>query len=200
LVDEATTAIIEQAERLHRLTRALLDLTRLDEGPALAREVVSLGQIAAHVVAELKPLAGEKTIQLTATGPTAGSTLVQGDPDELEQLVVNLVDNALKFTPPGGHVRVTAKHDATGRTPTVVLEVQDTGCGIAATDLPHIFERFYRVDRARSRAMGGTGLGLAIVHEVARCHGGTVEVESQPRQGSLFRARFPAVVADGTRA
>jgi len=126
------------------------------------------------------------------------STQVWGDRDRLEQLIMNLVDNALTFTPAGGQVRLVTRCVAAGQQAAVVLEVQDSGSGIADADLPHIFERFYRADKARSRARGSTGLGLAIVQEVARQHGGRVEVESVPGRGATFRVWLPAGAATGS--
>lgn len=191
LVNEATMSIIDQAERLHRLTSALLDLTRLEE-QEMARDVVSLGQLALEVVSELTPLAQGKGLSLQDTSPKGTATLIRGDRDKLKQLLVNLVDNALEATPAGGQVRVEARPGAPDHQQHVLLTIQDTGCGIAAHDLPHIFERFYRVDKARSRATGGNGLGLAIVQEITQRHEGQIEVESRPGAGSRFQITFPA--------
>jgi len=99
----------------------------------------------------------------------------------------NLVDNAVKYTPAGGRVRVAWQTDGSG----VRIDVEDTGIGIPAADLPRIFERFYRVDRARSRELGGTGLGLSIVKHLAQAHAGHVTAESRPGQGSVFTVRLP---------
>jgi signal transduction histidine kinase len=112
---------------------------------------------------------------------------VRGDPEALRRLVDNLVVNAVTYTPSGGWVRVVAARDG-GR---AVLTVADSGIGISAEHLDRIFERFYRVDKARSRSKGGTGLGLAIVKHAASLHGGTVEVQSRPDQGSTFTVALP---------
>ncbi len=191
LVNEATWAIIEQAERLHRLTSELLDLTRIEE-QEIACDVVSLGQIALEVVRELTPLAQGKVLSLQDTSLKGTATLLRGDRDKLKQLMVNLVDNALEATPAGGYVWVEARPEAPDHPQRVLLIIQDTGCGIEAHDLPHIFERFYRVDKARSRATGGNGLGLAIVQEIVRRHDGQMEVESKPGAGTRFHITFPA--------
>ncbi len=193
LVDEAPTAIIEQAERMRRLTLDLLTLATPGDHPERVAEVVSIEQVITDVAKALVPLARERAVQLTLPGAIDTVTRVLGDRDQLKQLVVNLVDNALRYTPAGGQVQVTAWQESHGLDQAVVLEVRDTGVGIGADDLPHIFERFYRVDKARSRAAGGSGLGLAIVQDVAYRHGGTVMVESQVGQGSVFRVLLPAV-------
>jgi two-component system sensor histidine kinase BaeS len=136
----------------------------------------------------------------------------RADPDKLTQILVNLLSNALKFTPPGGSVRVAAGRaepvaatirgagPAAGQTsaggtgpagPQLCLSVTDSGQGIAAADLPHIFERFWRADPSRSRASGGAGIGLTIVAALVQLHGGTITVESSPGQGSRFEIRLP---------
>jgi two-component system phosphate regulon sensor histidine kinase PhoR len=104
----------------------------------------------------------------------------------LEQAVVNLLDNAIKYSTPGSQVRIAATADAAE----VVIRVQDEGCGIEAKHLPRLFERFYRVDKARSRELGGTGLGLAIVKHIVAAHRGTVEVQSSVGRGSTFAIRL----------
>jgi two-component system phosphate regulon sensor histidine kinase PhoR len=108
----------------------------------------------------------------------------------LEQAVMNLVDNAIKYSDPGKEVLVSADRDPEG----VMVRVQDWGCGIEPKNLPRLFERFYRVDKARSRELGGTGLGLSIVKHIALVHRGRVEVESQIEQGSTFSIRLPVEV------
>ena len=112
---------------------------------------------------------------------------VEGDATALERLALNLVDNAIKYNKPGGWVEVRLERAADA----VVLEVADGGVGIPAEELRRVFERFYRVDKARGRAEGGSGIGLAIVKHVAENHGGRVEVESTPGAGSRFRVRLP---------
>jgi two-component system phosphate regulon sensor histidine kinase PhoR len=111
----------------------------------------------------------------------------------IEQAVINLVDNAIKSSEPGRAVRISAAADA-AVPGGVTIAVHDQGCGIAAEHLPRLFERFYRVDKARSRKAGGTGLGLSIVKHIVQAHGGTVAVESEPGVGSTFTIRLPAVV------
>jgi len=112
---------------------------------------------------------------------------VIGNPDYIERAVSNLIDNAIKYTPDNGEIRVKVGVEQDS----VVVEVSDNGIGIPPQDLSRIFERFYRVDRSRSREMGGTGLGLSIVKHVAQVHGGTIDVQSAPFQGSKFRFKIP---------
>ena len=115
-----------------------------------------------------------------------------GNADYLERAVSNLMDNAIKYTREKGRVRVKAVVDHGD----VIIEVSDNGLGIPQEDLVRVFERFYRVDRSRSREMGGTGLGLSIVKHVAQVHGGSIEVSSTPGEGSTFRLRIPAMVRE----
>ena len=110
------------------------------------------------------------------------------DAERIGQVLRNLLNNALTHTPPSGNITVTARPGGQW----VVVEVQDTGSGIAAQDLPYVFERFYRADKSRARASGGAGLGLAIAREIAHAHGGTLTVQSEPGQGSTFTSCIPA--------
>ena len=119
------------------------------------------------------------------------ATTIEGVRDALKRMATNLVDNALKFTPEGGQVSVTIWQETYGAKKEVILEVQDSGCGIAPTEIPHIFERWYRVDKARTRATGRSGLGLSIVQAIVELHNGTVSVESQLGKGSVFQVRLP---------
>ena len=114
------------------------------------------------------------------------------DPDRLKQILVNLVDNAVKYTPDGGKILVKASQEADE----VKFTVKDSGIGIPAEDLPRIFERFYRIDKARARSVGGTGLGLAIVKQLIDGLGGTIEVESKPDAGTTFVFTLPAAEQD----
>jgi signal transduction histidine kinase len=136
--------------------------------------------------AEQVQAAAEKRDVHLAVVPGPSLTL-QGDEDLLLQLLLNLLDNAIKYTPPGGRVTAGWSTDDTQ----VELWVHDTGVGIAPEHLPHIFDRFYRVDKARSRAEGGAGLGLSICRWIAEAHGGSISVESAPGQGSTFTVRLP---------
>jgi two-component system phosphate regulon sensor histidine kinase PhoR len=175
------------ADRMTRLVDDLLTLSALDSGVRTpASESVDLMRLAAEVTATLKPLAVRKQLGLRLE-PFRDVPPVRGDRGQLKQVLTNLLDNAIKFTPEKGIVRLSAAC-AQGR---VTVAVQDTGIGIPAEDLPRIFERFYRVDKARSRELGGTGLGLAIVKHIVEAHGGGVSVESRPEEGSTFRFSLP---------
>jgi len=123
------------------------------------------------------------TVELTAVD----QAMILGDEDRLKQLLLNLVDNAIKYTQPGGSVRLSLSKDKSW----AQLVVSDTGIGIPAEDLPHIFERFYRVDKARSRAQGGSGLGLAIAKWVVQAHGGAIKVDSVVGEGTTFTVTLP---------
>ena len=174
-----------EAARLSRIVSDLLDLSRLESGSVLD-ETVALDAIVRDEGERFEKPAAEAGVGLSVQASTAPR--VRGSSRDLALLVRNLVDNAIRYTRPGGHVDV----DLTSDDGEVVLAIVDTGLGIPSRDLPRIFERFYRVDRARSRETGGTGLGLSIVKHVAENHGGRVEVTSELGQGTRFEVRLPA--------
>ncbi|HYT26112.1 MAG TPA: ATP-binding protein [Actinomycetota bacterium] len=178
------TRIAREAERLDLLVRDLLDLSKVERG-TLACEPVDLTSLAKEVVGSYADRAEERRIQLRAALEPGAS--MRGDRAQLGLLLSNLVDNALHYTSPRGTVRVRLDTCESR----VVLQVADTGRGIPASELPRIFERFYRVDKARDRQSGGTGLGLAIVRHVAESHGGTVQVDSELGRGSTFTVALP---------
>jgi signal transduction histidine kinase len=175
----------KESMRLQRIVSDLLDLSRLESGSDLD-DRVRLDEVANEEVSRLTERAEEAGLDLSFGAD--GVPSVRGSARDLALLVRNLVDNAVRYTKAGGHidVRVTSDNDA------VTLRVADTGVGIPTKDLPRVFERFYRVDRARSRDTGGTGLGLAIVKHVAENHGGTVAVTSELGNGSTFVVTLPA--------
>lgn len=179
--------IVEQSERLERLIFDLLNLARLEvqeEAPEL--EVLSLTEAVAECLpAHLSVAQGRGVALRTELGEQP--VFIRGDREGVRTIVDNLVRNALTYTPAGGSVTVRVAR----REEDVVLEVEDTGVGIAREHQQRIFERFFRVDRARSREVGGTGLGLSIVKHLVELCGGTVEVESELGRGSLFRVRWP---------
>jgi two-component system phosphate regulon sensor histidine kinase PhoR len=180
--------ILEQSLRLQDLLEDLLTLARLESPEAAARRrPVDLRAVVARAVELAAPLAEAREVSLAAR--LGEVRTVEGDEQALERLAVNLMENAVKYNRRGGWVEVRLG-PADGW---VELEVADGGVGIAAEELPRIFERFYRVDKARGRAEGGSGLGLAIVKHVAETHGGRVEVESTPGAGSRFRVHLPAM-------
>ena len=180
--------VARQSERLARLVGDLLTLSRLDEMAAPeAAPVTRLGVIVRETARDLAALAGRRNLTLTTT--VRHEAPVRADAEALRQVVGNLVDNAIKYTPEGGRVAIALAADGE----TAHLEVADTGIGLSAVDQERVFERFYRVDRARSRDVGGTGLGLAIVKNTVRSLGGEVGVRSELGQGSTFWVRLPIV-------
>jgi len=187
LADEAANLAAMHDEAL-RLARLLDDLSALADaerpGLLLAVEQVDLATLAQTQVGVFAGGFADKGITLSSDAQAA---IVDGEPKRLEQIVVNLLSNALRYTDPGGRVSVVVR--AAGGD--AVLEVTDTGIGISAEDLPHVFTRFWRGEKSRSRATGGAGIGLSIVKELTRVHGGHVSVESAPGGGSLFRVVIP---------
>jgi heavy metal sensor kinase len=183
---EIVGSVLEEADRLTTLIDSLLLLSRADAGKVLLdRSPIGLCALAVEVVSDLEVLAEEKRQRLFAGGERA--VTVMGDRTTLRQAVINLVDNAIKYAPEGSIVELCA-----GRVDgDAVLEVLDAGPGIAAEHLPHLFERFYRVDEARSRTEGGAGLGLAIARWAVEANGGRIEVQSIPGRGSLFSVVLP---------
>ncbi|PYN55471.1 MAG: PAS domain-containing sensor histidine kinase [Candidatus Rokuibacteriota bacterium] len=181
--------VFRHTERLGRLLNDLTDLSNIELGKvSLALEVVRLGEVVESVLAIIGPKADAGRVALATDLPSA-LPLVRGDRDRLVQILINLVDNAVKYTPEGGRVTVGASGGAGGL---VEIAVSDTGVGIPPGDLPRITERFYRVDRARSRELGGTGLGLAIVKHLVLAHGGELRIDSAPGQGTTVRFTLPA--------
>jgi two-component system phosphate regulon sensor histidine kinase PhoR len=176
------------AERLDRLIDDLLELSNIESGRVtLAPMRLDLGDVVTSVAAMFERQVAQKNQRLERSVPLGFA--VRADRDRLVQILVNLVDNAVKFTPDGGLIRVEAGPGATGR---VEVRVCDTGIGIPSTDLPRITERFYRVDRTRSREIGGTGLGLAIVKHLVQAHGGELRVESELGHGTTVSFTVPA--------
>ena len=180
-----------EAVRLSRIVADLLDLSRLESGSQL------------HEHVHMDALVREESSRFEEAAIEAGLTIhvevalvpaVRGSGRDLSLLVRNLLDNAIRYTKSSGTVVASVTADDGS----VVLRVTDTGSGIPSKELARVFERFYRVDRARSRETGGTGLGLAIVRHVAENHGGTVTVESELGRGSTFEVRLPSVIHDGT--
>ncbi len=180
------TIIDSETDRLVKLVDDLLDLSRLEsKGVTLELRPVNLGDLVVHTVDKLRPLAEESKLVLIHSGPP--DVIVTADSDRLEQVLTNLIDNALKYTPPGGRVEVQILPNEQE----VTVAVKDTGRGIPPDDLPHIFERFYRADRSRTRGSGGTGLGLAIAKHIVEAHGGHIGVRSRLDEGTTFMFTLP---------
>jgi signal transduction histidine kinase len=175
-----------QVERLIRLTSDLLFITLLGLSPRRSPPTrAHLSDMLEAIIEQAQPLAEQHGLTLSAAISPGLSVI--GDPDQLIRLFMNLLDNAIKYTPPGGQVTVRA-----AQTPTEArISVADTGPGIPAEHLPHLFERFYRVEADRSRQAGGAGLGLAIASEIVRVHRGTLDVQSRPGIGTTVTVCLP---------
>jgi signal transduction histidine kinase len=184
--------IVAETAHMSNLATNLLTLARLDNRAVQAHrehEVVNLSIVAQELARRVQPLAAERgiTVQVEHTD----NLYVIGDPQLLEQAILGLLDNAIKYNRQGGQVIVRVE----ARDQHAVLEIRDTGVGIAAEHLPHLGERFYRVDKARSREADGTGLGLSIARNIAQVHGGTLDIESDPQQGTRVMLMLQAMPA-----
>ena len=180
-----------EIDRLSGIITDLLTLTQMDsKDTAIRRETLDFTALCEESIHALRP-AAEKAKLHFHCDIAAGVTL-SGDASKLSQAVYNLIDNAIKYTPEGGAVTVSLSADARE----AQLRVRDTGIGIPQEDVQHIFDRFYRVDKARSRATGGTGLGLSIVRQMVQLHGGDITVASNPGEGSVFTVTLPVRKGD----
>ncbi len=208
------TIIDRHSERLSRLIDDLLTLSNLELGAVeLRRDEIALAELTGEVFEVVKDKAERSGVKLLQEFPLELPILL-GDSDRLQQLLLNLVDNAIKYTPAGGTVTVTARIvpsskfqvpslasqvpspseieiDAELEGEWMEVTVADTGCGIPEAEIPRLTQRFYRVDKARSRELGGTGLGLAIVKHLVQAHGGSLRIESQLNQGTTVRLLLP---------
>lgn len=180
---EAIGYLASEARRLARIIDELLTLARADAGQALELRPVELDRIVLEAVGEMGALARDHYLEVKEIGPSE----VAGDPDRLKQLVLNLLHNSIKYTPPQGRILVTLKNEGG----TAVLTVEDSGVGIPEEDLPHVFERFYRADKARGRDPGGSGLGLSIAAWIVDQHDGEISVDSAPGKGTTVTVRIP---------
>jgi signal transduction histidine kinase len=188
LIDRYLPRIVVQTDRLARLATQLLDLAQIESGNLLSRSgPVELPPVVEEVFAVLQPSAEQRSVTLKRSLPPDLPKVV-GDRDRLVQVFLNLVDNALRYTPPGGTVEVGGSA-SDGR---LRLYVRDTGRGIEPEHLPRLFDRFYRVERARTAREGGSGLGLAITRQILVAHGGAITVESTVGLGTTFRIELPA--------
>ena len=184
---DALTQILRELERTSDLIERLMLLARADSGTeALQFARFDLSEALREACVQGRTLARAKQITFQEQMGN-GPVVLEGDACALQRLFLILIDNAVKYTLPGGQVSASLEASAGF----AVTEIRDTGVGIAEDDLPHIFERFYRADKARSRDMGGAGLGLAIGRWIAEAHGGAIQVESKPGKGSVFRIRLP---------
>ncbi|WCN36284.1 sensor histidine kinase [Aneurinibacillus uraniidurans] len=185
-----------EIKRMTKLVSDLLTLARSDSGAAdLQYERFDLVLPAEQLVASTQTLAHSKEMNLQLTAPS--ELLVYGDQERIKQLLYILLDNAIKYTPNGGEVKVTLSADTHEKQPALQIVVQDTGSGIPLEEQGRIFDRFYRVDKNRSRQLGGTGLGLSIAKWIVKAHHGTIQVSSTPGKGSRFTVRIPLRYANG---
>jgi two-component system phosphate regulon sensor histidine kinase PhoR len=188
--------ILKQSDRLNLILEDLLQLSKIESGQVqFKHEPLHIGSVIERTIAMIKPLADKKQHRLISQ-VAANLPLISGDEERLVQVLANLLDNAIKYTPEGGQITVAARRMPPSRSEThrhsIELTVTDTGIGIPEQDRPRVFERFYRVDKARSRELGGTGLGLAIVRHIVEGHGGQIWVEGNVPTGSRFVVRLPA--------
>lgn len=184
---ESLRTIIAESASLADMVNGMLTLAKADSGDAIPKEPLSLGGVAQEAVNATAQRAGDKGLELKLESD-GESPIIEGDASLARQMITNLIDNAIKFTERGGvTVRVRS---ANGE---ALVEVQDTGPGIDAQELPLIFDRFYRTDKSRTRDVPGTGLGLAIVRSIARVHNGRVEAERPESGGTLMRVRLPRI-------
>lgn len=181
-MQEALDDVVAESERMTRLVSGLLALARADAGRELTRTLIRLDDLVEVLQREMQPVSGSVAIQTEQLDAVE----VEGDPDALKQLLLILLDNGIKYTPPGGTVYLSVvQQDGSA-----LMTVRDTGPGIAAEDLPNIFGRFYR--SVASRGQEGAGLGLSIARWITEAHGGTIAVESPPGQGAVFTVKLPS--------
>lgn len=182
---EFVADIGDEADRLTRLSAKLLELTRLDTQPPEERELVEVYPVADRVLRMLNPVARRQSVRLELDCDPACSML--GTADDLYQILFNLVENGIKYNTPGGTVFLLGRVEDDN----VIIRVEDTGMGIPEGDKERVFERFYRVDKARSRKAGGAGLGLSIVHDMVLRNDGAITLSDRPQGGTCFRLSFP---------
>jgi signal transduction histidine kinase len=186
---EAIAPVHEEAVLLSKLITDLRDLSLAEAGQlSLTRETADIVNLAGAVVAAYRERANAHRVSLVMDIVEGSLQPVDIDPGRIRQVLRNLLDNAIRHTPPGGTITLSAAPEGQGF---VRFHVADTGSGIEAEDLPHVFEHFYKADPARERSRSGSGIGLAIVKQIIEAHGGTVTVESEPGRGSIFSFSVP---------
>jgi len=192
---ESLGSVLEEVERLAEIVESLFALSRLDAGEAGgAWQSFDLAELATTTAEQMSLLATDKDIRVDCE--SAPGVTVRGDRARLKQVIVNLLDIAIKYTPRGGRIALSVRREGAD----AVLDVTDTGVGIPADALPHVFKRFYRVDGSRSREQGGAGLGLSIAKSICAAHGAELEVFSHAGRGSTFRVRQPLAPESASRA
>jgi len=184
--------IENEADRMTRLVKDLLTLSQLDSSKIIERrKKFDLAQLISSVIEKLGITAKQSGHRIKSD-IRMSSSVCFGEPDAIEQVLTNIISNAIKYTPGGGKIEVKCYGDFSK----AYITVQDNGIGIPESDLPRIFERFYRVDKARSRQSGGTGLGLAIAKEIILRHEGTIEIESPQQKGTIVKIMLPLYKKD----
>jgi signal transduction histidine kinase len=191
--DRFAERLVLEAERLGRLVGDLLDLSRLEDLDHVSKGPADLARVALQELHAIKETADSKGVELTSS--IAPGVWVEGDAQQLSLMVRNLLDNAIRYTSEGGTTSLEVRLDGAD----VLVEVADSGIGIPLEAQTRVFERFYRVDRARSRVRGGTGLGLAIVKHAVESHGGRIDLVSELERGSTFTVRLPAASGGGAQ-
>jgi len=174
---------LEDTESLISLTNNLLSLTRYEHNSLLTQSVI-IKEIIHNAVKKILPLAKDKKIMIKIK---ADKTMIKGNREALEKMLVNFLDNAVKYTPKGGKVKISTENQSKY----LLINIKDTGIGIPAKDLPHIFDRFYRVDQSRSKDITGFGLGLSVAKKIIEIHRGSITVKSKPKKGTHFTIRLP---------
>lgn len=186
-IREAIESTLEETERLSKIVNDLMILSKLDSGQMqLEKSIFDLGELAASTTDQLTVLADEKQVSLSCS--LRSQAKVEADRARIKQVLVNLIDNAIKYTPAGGRIEVSVRREDSN----AIIEITDTGIGVPQEELPRIFDRFYRVDKARSRELGGSGLGLAISKSICEAHNGRIWVTSIPGSASTFSVELPA--------
>lgn len=175
-----------EVERLTRIVQRLLDLTKMDQTDRLQIDMVSICEIVTEVYEKLMPLAENKEIAFTLSKPET-DVLIPVDRDSVTEAIYNIADNSIKYTENGGSVKIDVMRDLGN----ILIRITDTGIGIPKDEIQKIFDRFYRVDKARARDTGGTGLGLSIAMDAIKLHGGYIEVSSEEEKGSTFTIVLP---------
>ncbi|MHC0036073.1 ATP-binding protein [Pseudoneobacillus sp. C159] len=184
---EMAKVIYDESLRMGRLVNELLDLARMEAGHLLLTyDKVEISRYLDRIIRKFQGLAKEREIELTLS-MTSENDFFSIDPDRIEQVLTNLIDNAIRHTPSGGKVEVTEMTDTKG----ILFEVKDSGSGIPEEDLPFVFERFYKADKARTRGRSGTGLGLSIAKNIVDAHKGNISVQSKQGQGTTFSFFIP---------
>ncbi len=196
-MDEATVRefvgdISDEADRLTRLSQKLLELNRIDSHVAEEIQCVEVGNVIGRVVRMLTPMASQRGITIEESVQPGCTVMIQGD--DLYQIIFNLVENGIKYNVPNGWLGISLSRTSES----IIFTVSDTGVGIPEDAIGHIFERFYRVDKARSRNAGGAGLGLSIVHDMVQRNAGTISVSRRETAGTCFTVTFPYVNAPAT--